>query len=232
MLAFWRRLEVPKTASSVAGCFCSFPHPTGSVSAWFGTAGTTSRWGNGVFCSPEGQVCLQRGHRHCQERGSSPQPFTFSPSPTSLPQDLTALGVHLGTPGRCHLPPGPPRRGWEVWDGSRTCHFSKNSFSFSRVTQISAAWPCILPAWPSHPPRLELPAGEAAKPGSVCSNEHGADGCCCTVLPQNRGHRENRAKEEENRLESNCGGGGDAEGEARIDSCLLCCTLEESLTSD
>lgn len=51
-------------------------------------------------------------------------------------------------------------------------------------------------------------------------------------FPRNRGHRENRAKEEENRLESNCGGGGDAEGEARIDSCLLRCTLEESLTSD
>lgn len=157
MLAFWRRLEVPKTASSVAGCFCSFPHPTGSVSAWFGTAGTTSRWGNGVFCSPEGQVCLQRGHRHCQERGSSPQPFTFSPSPTSLPQDLTALGMHLGTSGRCHLPPGPPRRGWEVWDGSRTCHFSKNSFSFSSYPNL-----CSLAV---HSPCLAFPPSQAGITG-------------------------------------------------------------------
>lgn len=81
-----------------------------------------------------------------------------------------------------------------MWDGSRTCHFSKSSFSFSSLTQMSAAWPCSLPAWPSCSPRLELLAGKAAKPGSVRGNERGADGCCCSVLPRNRGHRENRAK--------------------------------------
>lgn len=82
-----------------------------------------------------------------------------------------------------------------MWDSSRTCHFSKSSFSFSRLTQMLQPGRALsLPGLPALPPRLELPAGKAAKLGSMGSNEHGADGCCCSVLPRNRGHRENRAK--------------------------------------
>lgn len=44
VLGFWRGWWSPKAASSVAGCFCSSPppHPVGSVSCWFGTAGARS----------------------------------------------------------------------------------------------------------------------------------------------------------------------------------------------
>lgn len=52
-----------------------------------------------------------------------------------------------------------------MWDGSRTCHFSKNTFSLSRLTQISAAWPCIPPAWLSHAPCLAFLHSWAVIPG-------------------------------------------------------------------
>lgn len=196
MLGFWRRWRPPKLPAQFLAPSAVFLIPQDLCLLGLGQQEPHPAGGTGCFVLLKvssvcrGDTGTARRERAAPSPSPSPSPRRI-PSPTSLPQDLTVLGGHLGTPGRCHLPPGPPRRGW---DGSRTCNFSENSFSFSRVTQISAAWPCFLPAWPSHTPRLELPAGEAAKPGSVCSNEHGADGCCCTVLPQNRGHRENRAK--------------------------------------
>lgn len=128
-------------------------------------------WRKEVFCSPEGQICSQRGPRRCQERREQLPALhllpshTGSPSPTCLSQDLTVLGVHPGTSGRCHLPSGPPRRGWVMWDGSRMHHSSKNNLSCSRLTQMSAAWPCILPAQPSPAPCLAFPCSQAGITG-------------------------------------------------------------------